>query len=315
LKLDKIELDKIELDKIELDKIEDGDWNSDWDGDENKDELYKKNINNKDINVSNLFLSTETMKLQKYINDNPQATHIRKVYRRSVDCKKCIIECKKKDSNIFEWDISCDPNCSSYKIFDNGISCSHVKNIIFMADGKIYNPEFVEIYINGKFIKKLYSNVFNNLPKVLDSNTFYKITDCTYPLLTDTIITLKIKDSIQISKVFFNLMLEKIMDGKPYLNDLSLEFFSNTHELLYEGTESNILINLEYGFYQDIWVVCDDIVSNINSISMSNSDVILLQDIPIQLLEHTQNLLSYSLKIQDMVISGIKIDTDFEELK
>ena len=295
LKIDEqiFEVDEInEIDEIDvIDEI-----------DENKNII----INHKDI--SKISLITDTTKVGEYINNDHQITMIRKTYRRNVDCKKCILECKKKESNIFEYDISCDPNCSSYKIFNNSICCSHIKNVIFMSDGKIYNPELVEIYINGEFIEKFYSDVINNLP-----NTFYNITDSTYPLSSDTVITLKIQDTKQIDKVFFNVLLEKIIPQGNYFNDsLRLDYISTTHELLYEGTESNIEINLEHGFYQDIWVVCDDIENNINSISMANSDVILFQDIPIQLLEHTKNLLSYSLKIQDQVISGIKIDSDLE---
>lgn len=276
-------------------------------------------IDNNEIDENNYGLSiiTDTSKVEKYITEDPSITIVRKVYRRILDCKKCILECKKTDSNIFEWNIGCDPNCSSHKIFNNHIACSHISNIIFMVDGKIYNPELVEIYINGEFIKKLYSDVINNLQnKNTDkTDTFYNISDTHYPLTSDVVITLKIKDTKQIEKVFFNVLLEKLMlTQKKYLNnDCPIDFFSTTHELLYSGIESNITIGLEYGYYQDIYIICDDIENNINSLSLINSDVILLQDIPTQLLTHGPNLLCYSFKINDnMIMSGIKIDSDFD---
>lgn len=273
------------------------------------------NLINNQENIYKLKVISDTSKVEKYITFNSDVTIMKNVNKSVVNCKKCILECKKNNSNIFELDISCDPNCSSYKIFNNDIVCSHIASIIFMADGKIYNPKLVEIYINGELIKKLYSDVLNNLPKtILNQNDTYTITDSTYPLTTNTIITMKIQDTVQIDKAYFNVLLEKICSQhqiNDYLDEkMSIEFYSTTHELLYEGIESNILIDLEHGYYQDIYIVCNDIINNINYISLINSDVILLEDIPIQLLEYTSNLLSYSLKIKDYIISGIKIDSE-----
>jgi hypothetical protein len=289
----------------------------------NENEINKnnetKNIidnNENDKNNNKLSIILDTSKVEKYITENPTITIVKSVHRKILDCKKCILECKKINSNIFEWNIGCDPNCSTYKIFNNSIACSHIYNIIFMTDGKIYNPELVEIYINGEFIKKLYSDVINNLQnKNIDkTDVYYNITNSTYPLTSDIVITLKIKDTKQIEKVFFDVLLEKLIEHKNYLNnDYQIYFFCTTHELLYVGIETNITIGLEYGYYQDIYIVCDDIENNINSLSLTNSDVILLQDIPIQLLVHTPNLLCYSFKFSDAItMSGIKIDSDFD---
>jgi hypothetical protein len=171
----------------------------------------------------------------------------------------------------------------------------------------------VEIYINNILIKKVYSEIINNLTNEYLTYIYpYNIVDSTYPLTPNTKITIKIFDLNQIDDVYFNVILEKNDSKKAYdeyfLETNSIEFVCTTHELLYEGIESDIMVNFEYGYYSDIYFVCENILDNISSISLTNTDVILLDNIPSILLDHSKNLILYSLKVNENFISGIKID-------
>ena len=248
---------------------------------------------------------------------NPEITFIRKIYRKTVDTKICVFECKKIDTNIFKIDIECDLNCSSHILFNNSFCVTHINNFIFMSNGNIYNPKIVEIYIDDKLIKRTHSDIMNNLKK-LNSDihellNMYKITDSTYPMTSNINMTIKITDSNPIDNVYCRSYIEKIINNGPsinaYVNEtIPINIISSTHELLYEGNESNITINTNYGYYQDIYIICEDITNNINTISLINTDVTLLHNIPIKLLEHTDNMFVYSLKLTENVVTGLKVD-------
>ena len=170
----------------------------------------------------------------------------------------------------------------------------------------------VEIFLNDILIKKVYSDVILNLPdkEHYEKKNAYNITDSTFPLISNIKITVKIFDLNQIDNVYFNVTLEKIQETKvnSELETIPIEFISTTHELLYEGIKSNITINMEYGYYQSIYIVCENILDNISSVSLTNNDVILYKDIPLILLDHNKNLILYTLKENSNINSGIKID-------
>ena len=292
---------------------------------EYNDELIEKNIypsineepdwNNsltteKSINKFKIYSYTENV--EEYFTSRPEVTLVKKSYRRFIDSKKCILKSKKIDSNVFQLDLSCDQNCSSFKLFNNSFASSHVGNFNFVLDNKTYNPEVVEVYLNNILVKKNYSDIINNLSDKYGEIKPYTIVEPTYPLTPNTKIMIKIIDPNQIDDVYFNVVLEKI-DSKitksAYITELNpMEFISSTHELLYEGIESDIIINNEYGYYSDIYFVCENILENISTITMCNTDVVLFENVLPILLDYNNNLILYTLNVGGNYMSGIKID-------
>lgn len=275
-------------------------------------------LNENNNNTKKLELNTEQFKLctnevDKYFTNRPEVTICKKIYRRILDCKKCILECKKIDFNIFVCDTGCDPNCSAHKLFNNNFGFTHLNDVFFVSDGKTYIPEVVEIYLNENILlKRIYSDVTKNIKQ---SNIIeeYNITYQPFHLFTDTKITIKIIDPKQIDRVYFNTYFEKIEgSGKLcYLNEeISTDMICLTQELLYEGIETDIKIFTEYGYYRDIYIICENIIDNIKSISLINADVILFNNIPTHLLEPHTNSITYSLKFNDNCMSGLKVDSD-----
>jgi hypothetical protein len=98
-----------------------------------------------------------------------------------------------------------------------------------------------------------------------------------------------------------NLYLNKLLD---------LEFISTTQELLYQGTDTDIIINVNYGYYQDIWIICENIEEQINSISLINTDAVLMNNIPTQLILNNTNSVLYCLNVGNDLMSGIKINEE-----
>jgi len=237
----------------------------------------------------------------------------KKLYRRIVDCKKSILECKKSNFNIFLCDTSCDPNCSAHKLFNNNFGLTHLNDMFFVSDGKKYIPEIVEIYLNENILlKRIYSDVTKNINQS-DIIEQYNITNSSFHLFTDTKITIKIIDTKQIDNVYFNTYFEKLESYNKDLylyEDCSTELICLTNELLYEGIDSDIKISTEYGYYGDIYIICENIIDNIKSISLINTDVILFNNIPTHLLEVMTNSITYSLKFGDSVMSGLKVDSN-----
>lgn len=237
--------------------------------------------------------------------------------------KKCIYECKKIDNNIFEWDINCDPNCdlnydlnySGHKIFNGNYRFSHLWNMFFMSDSKKIYPELVEIYLNNVFVKKVYGDIINNIINDDEKQNMYSIADSTYPLHSDLKIKIIIKDTKLIDNIYFNVFLEKIEknDINEYLNkNIYIEHTIKTHELLYHGFETNICVNdnVNYGNYNDIWIICENIIDNIETISITNSDTIIMQNIPIQIICNNSNSFRYCLTVKEQSIFGIKINSE-----
>ena len=97
-----------------------------------------------------------------------------------------------------------------------------------------------------------------------------------------------------------------------YLNKKQpFDFISTTHELLYSGIESNIVICddiTKYGYYQNIWIICENINENIETLGMTNTDITLFKDIPMQIMSLNSNSFEYNLKLGDFFLSGIKIN-------
>jgi hypothetical protein len=282
------------------------------------EDIINYNENNDDVkklefNTELFKLFTITDEVEKYFTNNAQVTICKKQYRRIIDCKKCILECKKIDFNIFVCDTSCDHNCSAHKLFNNNFGLTHLDDMFFVSDGKKYIPEIVEIYLNENILlKRIYSDVTKNINQ---SNVIeaYNITYEPFHLFTDAKITIKIIDTKQIDGVYFNTFFEKIEgNGKNcYLNEeIPIEMICLTQELMYEGTETDIKICTEYGYYKDIYIICENIIENIKSISLINTDVILFNSIPTQLLEQQTNSITYSLKFSDNCMSGLKIDSN-----
>lgn len=285
------------------------------------------NINeNHQIKINNLKLDiiSETSKMEKYFTYKPDVTMVKNLYKKNLDCKICIFPLEnqtshtsiKKYSNIFEWNINSDTNYLTYKIFNNNLEFGHLKDMFFIVNSKQYNPKIVEIYINDVFIKKIYSEVFDDkiVNDCIDNNNQnnYTICDSTYPLCSSTRLKIIIKDDKEIENVFFKIFLEKVeeINKNYFIENNEMKFLSNTHELLYEGIDSDIIINEPYGYYQDIYIVCANIENNIQTISLTNTDAVLLSDVPTQLLSYNKNVAVYSLKILNQIISGLKISDD-----
>jgi len=279
----------------------------------NENIINHDNIKKPEFNIELFKVYTITDKVEKYFISNPQITVCKYTYRRMQDCKKCILECKKIDLNIFVCDTSCDPNCSAHKLFNNTFGLTHLNDIFFVSDGKKYIPEVVEIYLNENILlKRIYSDVTKNINQ---SNIIkaYNIGYGPFHLFTDTKITIKIIDSNQIENVYFNTYFEKIdnLNENLYLNELiAIEMINSTYELLYEGIDTDIKINTKYGYYKEIYIICENIIDNIKSISLINTDVVLFNNIPIQLLEPMTNSITYSLNFANDTMTGLKIDSN-----
>jgi hypothetical protein len=268
-------------------------------------ELKFKNKNwNKKNDIDNIIMNDNNNDTNKS-NKEEINISVKQVYNKDINYKNCIFSCKKIESNIFVWDNSCNPN---------NFILLYLKNLYFTSNGKLYNPTVIEIYINDIFIKKIYS-------EFIKSNEEYNISynSFPFPLLSNLKITIKIEDNNQIDQIFFKTYFEKIEDKIkiPYFDkNIYNEYISNTHILLYEGIDSDIIIKDECGYYQDIWIICENIIDNIKSISLINIDnilsqnIILLQDIPIYFFENKNNLLSYSFTYNDILMSGININND-----
>jgi hypothetical protein len=271
------------------------------------------NIKKLEFNTELFKICTITNEVEKYFTNKPELTICKKICRRIVDCKKCILECKKIDFNIFVCDTSCDPNCSAHKLFNNNFGLTHLNDVFFVSDGKTYIPEVVEIYLNENILlKRIYSDVTKNIKQssIIEE---YIITYESFHLFTDAKITIKIIDSKQIDAVYFNTYFEKIEGPSKncYLKEeIPIEMICLTQELLHEGTETDIKICTEYGYYRDIYIICENIIDNIKSISLINTDVILFNSIPTQLLEPQTNSITYTLKFSDNCMSGLKIDSN-----
>ena len=279
----------------------------------NENNENNNNIKKLEFNTEQFKLFTITDEIEKNFTNKPDITICKKLYRRIVDCKKSILECKKIDFNIFLCDTSCDPNCSAHKLFNNNFGLTHLNDMFFVSDGKKYIPEIVEIYLNENILlKRIYSDVTKNINQS-DIIEQYNIANGLFHLFTDTKITIKIIDTKQIDNVYFNTYFEKL-EGRNkdfYLyEDTSSDLICLTHELLYEGIDSDIKICTEYGYYGDIYIICENIIDNIKSISLINTDVILFNSIPVQLLEPHTNSITYSLKFTDTLMSGLKIDSN-----
>lgn len=265
--------------------------NNNNDNDNDEDNIYElvPNKNNKvlEYNLEPYKIYSIANEVEKCFTSNAQITLVKKVYKRVVDCKKCILECKKIDFNVFVCDTSCDPNCSAYKLFNNNFGLTHLNDMFFVSDGKKYIPDIVEIYLNENILlKRIYSDITKNinLSNIIEE---YKITFESFHLFTDIKITLKIIDEKQIDDVYFNTYFEKIegISKDCYLDEkIPMETIFATHELLYEGTETDIKICTEYGYYMDIYIICENIIDNIKSISLINTDVVLFNSIPIYIL-------------------------------
>lgn len=254
-----------------------------------------------------------TNDVEKYFTNNPEITMSRKVRNRLVDCRKCITECKKIDYNTFVLDTSCDPNTSAHILFDNCFGLTHLNDMFFISEGKKYIPEVVEIYLNDNIlIRRINSEITKNI-NLINIQDEYRITHSPFHIFTDIKITIKIIDSKEIDTIYFNTSFEKLIgstkDAYLYENN-SLEIISLTHELLYEGIDVDIKINREYGYYESIYIICENILDNIKSISLTNTDVILFKNIPIKFLEPSSNSLIYSLKFGDTLSTGLKVDSN-----
>ncbi len=281
--------------------------------DETEQKLDNNNNNREQIEyiLKNDISNIKNINIDENNNNNYNNSKIitilesEKLYKTIITCNKCILQCVKIDSNIFEFNIGSTPNCSAYKLFNGTLGLTHLKDIFFILDGNRYNPEIVEIYLNDDiFIKKIYSDLININNK---STNLYDITNTTLSLVSGTKIKIKIQDLKQIDSVYFNCYLEKTekIDEKN-----KIKFISSSHELLYEGTNSDIILNTQYGYYDEIYIICNGIKNNIKSISLTNKDLILLENIPIQFLEHSTNSIIYSLKFTDNVFTAIKIDSE-----
>lgn len=262
-----------------------------------------KNIEINEYNTYNYKIYTTGNEIDQYFTNNQQLT-LR---------KKCILECKKIESNIFVYDTSCDQNYSFHTSSNNNFGLTYLNNMFFVSDGKKYIPEIVEIYLNENILlKRIYSDVIKNINQ-FNITEVYNIGYKPFILFTDTKITIKIIDSNQIDSVYFNANFSKLEDcGKNCYtnNEISTEMICLTHELLYEGIDTDIKISTEYGYYEDIYIICENIIDNIKSISLINTDVILFNNIPIQLLEPQTNSITYTLKFDDFYRSGLKVDSN-----
>jgi len=322
-------LNKVNEVNIQQDIIEDINDNNDNNDDNNNDvnfvdiinynvdNIYKlvPNKNNKvlEYNLEPYKIYSVPNEVEKYFTSNAQVTAVKKVYRRVLDCKKCILECKKIDFNVFVCDTNCDPNYSSHKLFNNNFVLTHLNNMFFVSDGKKYIPDIVEIYLNENILlKRIYSDITKNINQsniIEEYNIAYEL----FHLFTNVKITLKIIDEKQIDNVYFNTCFEKIeeCDKNCCLDEkIPIDIIFTTHELLYEGTETDIKISAEYGYYKDIYIICENIIDNIKSISLINTDVILFNSIPIYILEPETNLIKYSLKFGNDIMLGLKIDSN-----
>lgn len=220
-----------------------------------------------------------------------------------IEINKSILECKKIDFNIFVCDTSCDPNFSSNKQSEISI---YLNDMFIVSGGEKYIPGIVEIYSQSNILlKKIYSDVIKNINNL--EIKVYKITDD--PFLLNTSITIKIIDSKEIDAVFFNSHLEKVEKVEKVENKNSTnQTLCLTHELLYDGKESDIKIYPTNGYYKDIYVICENIINNIKSISLTNTDIILFKNIPIQFLDLHKNSITYN--FDNNRLSGLKIESN-----
>lgn len=256
----------------------------------------------------NKFTEQKNVKAQEYKSDNYEiysmGDEIEQYFTNGQQltlCKKYILECKKIDSNIFLCDTCCDPNYSPHTL-SNNFGQTYLNDIFFVLEGKKYIPEIVEIYLNENILlKRIYSDITKNINK-LNMNEEYNIGSKPFELLANTKISIKIIDSKEIDGVYFNTE-NKSKDNKNKL-------LCSTHELLYEGIESEIKIDTKYGYYTSIYIICENIINVIKSISLINSNISIFNNIPLEVLEPMTNSLTYTLKFDNNIISGLKVDSN-----
>ena len=277
--------------------------------------IIKKKLEKK-INTINVISSTKL--IDDSLCKNPNMTFTTKIYKSFVDCKQCILPCLKINDNIFEWDINYDPNYSSYKLLNN-LGVSFLSSIIFIKDGEKYYPEKVDLYIQDKYIKTIYrelivgsdTNKFNDFNTSINEKN-YNITNSPFSLLSISKIKIIITDANKIDQTLFSILYEK---AEFHLKKLNIYYdgLCETHEILYTGNQSKIKITDLYGYYTDIRIVCNDLKNNIKTISLKNTDVTILKDIPVQLLKINDNIIGFSFIMNSNYYStnvntGFKID-------
>ena len=288
--------------------------------------IIEKKLEKKENKQENINLISSTKLIDDILCKNPTLTLTKKVHSEIVDCKQCILPCLKINDNIFEWDTNCDPNYSSYKLLNN-LGISFLSSIIFIKDGEKYYPEKVDIYIQDKYIKSIYKELIVGLDSNFKKSNYfnssieekeYNITNSPLPLLTNSKIKIIITDTNKIDQTLFSVYYEKAdIHLKKNLN-IKKELFDGlceTHDILYTGNQSNIKITDLHGYYTDIRIVCDDIKNNIKSISLKNTDVTILKDIPIKLFQIKNNIIGFSSRLNSDFSNnkfhiGFKIDQE-----
>ena len=261
-----------------------------------------KNVEIQEYNTNDHKIYSIKNEIDKYLTNNQQLTL----------CNKCILECKKIDSNIFVCDTSCDHNSSFNASSNNNFGLTYLNDIFFLSDGKKFIPEIVEIYLNENILlKRIYSDVTKNIDQS-NITKAYNIGFKPLTLFPDTKITIQIIDTKQIDGVYFNTYFEKLKNRDNYYvhEEIPMGIISSTHELLYEGIDTDIKISTEFDHHEEIYIICENIIDNIKSISIINTDVILFNSIPTQLLEPQTNSITYGLKFNDDVISGLKVNSN-----
>ena len=247
------------------------------------EELEKKFKNRTTLNNKTNNKSEKQILTEKNINNN---------------CIKCTIPCKKINSNIYEWNYDCNIN---YELFNK--NTINIGNIYCIKNDRIYYPKMIEFFIDDIFIKKMYSDIMNNDNTKLKLDKNYIISDDLYLLTLNSTIKINIHDENDIDNVFIDIILQS---NKKLL----LEYSIYSHELLYEGINSDITIKDLYGYFYELIFVCDNIY-DFKSITLLNTDNTLLKDVPVQLLDYDNNIFIYSLKtkiFENIILSGLKID-------
>ncbi len=104
-----------------------------------------------------------------------------------------------------------------------------------------------------------------------------------------------------------------------HLDDHNFLNLTNSHELLYEGYDPDIKLNETHGYFSDIYILSENgdvdinLENQIKSISISNTDVQIIKNIPVSLLKIKKNLFGYGFTLGDQdntICTGFKIDED-----
>jgi len=220
-----------------------------------------------------------------YMYKNPAMTVSHKNFPRSVvKHTRLLHKCfKNNDQFIYK------PN-QKHSLYLKEIICDN--NII---------PNKVELFIDNILIKTWYKDCCKNL----------KITE-NYGIYVKEEIKIVVENNDVIENVFIDLLLNE-MEFKPY--SISL----NTTEILHTDNKRYFSIKLnDNNVYSKIFLVFDDL-TNINTISLTLNDILILDTVPKNYLNLKDNILSYKFceleygeNIKDLTFD---IEGEFNEIK